>query len=78
MSLFWNYLAKCPCFETQFLKNRAQFNENWVTCKMLHGTRVPYIYIYIYIFYKVILPITRFSKNRVFHWNSIFRKSSLK
>ena len=23
MSLFWNYYALCPCFETRFLENRV-------------------------------------------------------
>ena len=41
---------------------------------MLHGTRVPCNFF----FFLSFLPITWFSKNWVFHWNSIFRKSSLK
>ena len=49
---------------------------------MLHETQVPCIYIYIYIYLFIylfsFLPITRFSKNRVFHLNLIFRKSNLK
>ena len=55
-------------------QRKTRFNENRVTCKMLHETQVPCIYIYLFSF----LPITRFSKNRVFHLNLIFRKSSLK
>ena len=63
-------------------QRKTRFNENRVTCKMLHETQVPCIYIYIYIYLFIylfsFLPITRFSKNRVFHLNLIFRKSNLK
>ena len=35
-------------------------------------------YVIFYFLFLSFLPITRFSKNRVFHWNLFFRKSSLK
>ena len=40
---------------------------------MLHGTQVPCKFFF---FFLSFLPITKFSKTQVFHWNSIFRVSN--
>ena len=39
MPMFWNYIAKCPYFETRFDKNRVMW-------EILHGTRVPCIFFF--------------------------------
>ena len=76
MLVLWNYLAKCSYFKLDFLKIEFQwktwFTQNRIiskkTCKNLHGTWVPCKF----------LQVTRFWVNRVFHWNSIFKKSNFK
>ena len=41
MPLVWNYLEKCPCFETRFLDNRVVANLD-LGGKKNSGTRVPF------------------------------------
>ena len=68
MLIFWNYLAKYSCFKLDFLKIEFQWKTRFLKNrvigkklkkKKLHGTRVPCN----------ILQVTRFSLNRVAHWN---------
>ena len=80
ISIFWNYLAICPYFETRFFK-KLSFNEkldlmkNELLAKCFMELE---FHVFFFFFFLSFLPITWFSKNQVFHWNSIFRKSSLK
>ena len=80
ISIFWNYLAICPYFETRFFK-KLSFNEkldlmkNELLAKCFMELE---FHVFFFFFFLSFLPIIWFSKNQVFHWNSIFRKSSLK
>ena len=93
MPLFWNSIFSKSSFNLKldFLKIEFQFKTRFLDNRVItnwklnlkqkkgHGTWVPCKYIYIYIFFfKVWPPHTRFSTNRVLHWNSILRKSSFK
>ena len=71
MYLFWNVLAKCLYFETRFLENRVSMKSSiwWKSSNMRNFTwNSSSIF-----FFLVWFHITRFSKNRVFHWNLIYR-----
>ena len=79
MSHVWNYLGICPYFETQFLENRVSMkNSIYQKLSFLKKFAWNSSSLLFFFFLKVWLLVTQFSANQVFHWNSIFRNSSLK
>ena len=79
MPLFWNSILSKSSFSVELKFMELEFFENFQVELEFHTHTHTHTYIYIYIYIlKFNLPITRFSKNRVLHWNSIFRKSSFK
>ena len=49
-TIYQNVLILKLDFKKIEFQRKIRFNENRVTCKMLHETQVPCIYIYIYIY----------------------------
>ena len=70
MSLFWNSILIKSSFSEELTFNELKFLEKFQVELDFHN---------FFFFLKLRnLPITRFSKNWVSHWNSIFRKLSFK
>ena len=74
MPLLWNYLTKCPCFETRFLENRVSM-KNLIWWKSSNVRNFTWN---LRSFFFSLISHNSFFLNQVFYWNLIFRKSSSK